>query len=677
MSNTKEYQLKISRLTVDKLGVKLYDKASAVVSELIANSYDADAEKVTVRLPLNSALATKNKDGNVEEKGYTMEVIDDGHGMIPAEARQFYLQVGRDRRDHEEQGGTSRKKNRKVMGRKGIGKLAPFGICRKIEVISAGGDKQNKGYLVSHFIMDYDKIIKDTDEPTPIEKGHLDETFSTKSGTTIKLYDFLPKVVPDKDTFHRQLASRFIFAEPDFEIIVEDTRNPQENPPAVVKAFNVAKQENTEIDLSKYPVKTDNGDTLIVKGWLALAKEHYQNEEMAGVRIYARNKIVATTRDFEQPSGYTGEFTLKSYLVGEVHAEWLDYDDGEDLIRSDRQGIIWDSDYGRALKIWGGERIKQIGKLSQKPRRDKTKDIFLKVSNFQKKATERYKDKHVSDVAITMAEQFGAFANEDELKDQEYVDDLAEVILSVAPHKALIEAFKEFASKVNDGNADMESLLDLFGKTRVAELASYGQIVSERVKSIKELEKIVTGEGYDESDLQELIDRAPWLIDASWSVLTSNQGLNTFKNTFIKFWKKKHGEELDINIKYGSKRPDFTLASINNYLYIVEIKKEGHKLNDKDFDRFFNYVEAFEEFFSANPQFKIEFPRGHKFIITVDGLNLSSKNKMLFEGFINNDLVEKITWNDFLMKAKKAHEKFLEAHDEFEDTSSKMAKNSN
>ena len=53
------YHLRISRLTVDKLGVKLYDKASAVVAELIANGYDADAETVTVRLPLNIQLASK------------------------------------------------------------------------------------------------------------------------------------------------------------------------------------------------------------------------------------------------------------------------------------------------------------------------------------------------------------------------------------------------------------------------------------------------------------------------------------------------------------------------------------------------------------------------------------------------------------------------------------------
>ncbi len=56
-----QYVMRISRLTVKNLGVKLYDKASAVVAELIANGYDADAERVIVRIPLNTRLATKEK----------------------------------------------------------------------------------------------------------------------------------------------------------------------------------------------------------------------------------------------------------------------------------------------------------------------------------------------------------------------------------------------------------------------------------------------------------------------------------------------------------------------------------------------------------------------------------------------------------------------------------------
>ena len=106
MPKKRPYRLRISRLTVDKLGVKLYDKASAAVAEVIANSYDADAERVTVRLPLNTQLARQEANGKVRDGGYKIEIIDDGHGMTPDEVIDYYLKVGRDRR-HDKDGGYS------------------------------------------------------------------------------------------------------------------------------------------------------------------------------------------------------------------------------------------------------------------------------------------------------------------------------------------------------------------------------------------------------------------------------------------------------------------------------------------------------------------------------------------------------------------------------------------
>ncbi|MEI4420384.1 hypothetical protein V9056_10785, partial [Streptococcus agalactiae] len=46
-----KYTMRISRLAIDKLGIKLYDRVSAVLAELIANSYDADATLVQGTLP--------------------------------------------------------------------------------------------------------------------------------------------------------------------------------------------------------------------------------------------------------------------------------------------------------------------------------------------------------------------------------------------------------------------------------------------------------------------------------------------------------------------------------------------------------------------------------------------------------------------------------------------------
>ena len=164
MTNT--YTMRISRLTVDKLGVKLYDKVSAVIAELISNSYDADAQKVSIYAPMGEYLASKTG-GKITDKGLEIKVVDDGGGMTPKQMQDFYLVIGAERRSDNRRGSESPIYKRKVMGRKGVGKLAPFGICKTIEVISAGGDitsntangEEIKGYLTSHILLDYDQIV--------------------------------------------------------------------------------------------------------------------------------------------------------------------------------------------------------------------------------------------------------------------------------------------------------------------------------------------------------------------------------------------------------------------------------------------------------------------------------------------------------------------------------------
>ncbi len=658
------YKLRISRLTIDKLGVKLYDKVSAVVAELVANSYDADAETVTVRLPLGTLLANKGDNGLVVDSGYVIEIQDDGHGMTPQEAVQYYLEIGRDRRKHIEQGGKSRNRKRPVMGRKGIGKLAPFGICRQIEVLSAGGELTEHGYFVTHFYMDYEEIVADDDKPIPLKVGDRDRQYHTKAGTTVRLRYFHSKRVPDSEVLHRQLAARFMLANPDFTVIIEDTRNPTSNPPARVEPVSIPIWEETKIDVSTRPVRTEEGQVLPVSGWLAMARNAYKKEELAGVRIYARNKIVATTRDFEQLAGFTGEFTIRSYLVGEITADWLDLDEGEDLIRTDRQSILWDSDYGRALRDWGANLIREIGAKSHEPRRKKAREQFLQIANIEALARDRFKDKEIADVAIELAKQIGSFAAEDELDNKQYVAGLTEVIFSVAPHRALIEAFQELSKLATGDEISLEKLEDLFGKTQIAEMASYSQIAHERVQAIRELERLVYGTGASEDVFQGLLARAPWLIEPTWTVITKNQALKTFKSGFEHYFEKRTGQKIALAIGYETKRPDFTLVSVGDRLHVVEIKKAGYCLADSDFERLSHYVDAFDAFFAEHDEVKTDFPRGYVIDLVVDCVNLRSYvNEQLFSRWAREDRVKRSSWQDFLTRAKKAHEMFLEVSD--------------
>lgn len=547
------------------------------------------------------------------------------------------------------------------MGRKGIGKLAPFGICRHIEVWSAGGKKvAGKGFAVTHFHMDFDQIVADVDTEVALQPGKEDGTFSTKSGTKIRLSAFLAKRVPDEETFMRQLAVRFTFARPDFHIHVIDTEGSGE--PLKAKHMDIPLLGGTKVDLANRPAMTPEGEPLEMSGWLGMAKEAYKNEEMMGVRIYARGKIVGVTRDFNQPAGFTGEFAMRSYLVGEVVAEWLDLDDGEDLVRTDRQDILWDSEYGQILRTWGAELIKEIAKKSKEPRRIRVRDMFIERSNIEKRAQARFANqKDVARVAVDLAKKFGGFAAEDELDDEDYLEDLGEFILSVAPHHALIEAFHEFSREVTRGDASIDDLVDIFDKTQIAELASYAQIAMERVRVIEQLTQVIDGNN-KEGAFQDLLAKAPWLIKPAWTVITQNEALKTFRDRFQVWMKKEKKTDVVLAIGHEDKRPDFTLVSIDGLLHIVELKKAGHDFDDTDFARLHNYVEAFDEFFENHPGIAKEFPERWRIDLIADGEKVKQAiNRTAYNALKAAGKVKRISWYDMLNEAKKVHEQFLEA----------------
>ena len=265
------------------------------------------------------------------------------------------------------------------MGRKGIGKLAPFGICETVEVITAGGDKIPQGYRVSHIVMRLSEMLEHDKKNNP-EPGGLDGTFFKDPGTTVKLRDFFRKRVPSRDELDRQLSARFGLSRTDWMVRVVNSL--QEEQSFELGTLKIDFMDDTYTDVSDLPVKYEE-NFLPVTGFVAYSKKPYKDPAMAGVRIYARGKIVAQTRDFDIGAGFTGEYTLRSYLVGEIHAEWLDQED--DLVRSDRQDIIWHSDQGEALRIWGQKVIKTLAKRGAEAMKKERWAEFEKKSDLKKR----------------------------------------------------------------------------------------------------------------------------------------------------------------------------------------------------------------------------------------------------------------------------------------------------
>jgi len=184
---------------IDLLGQQMYGGAVPSVAELVANAWDADAKKVDITIP-----------DDVKVDGAEIIVRDYGFGMTFEELNEFYLHVGYERRER----GEKTPSGRLVMGRKGIGKLAGFGIAEDILVTSV-----KDGHLVE-LNLNYTELRalkKTSDHPLTILK---DEPTDLPSGVTITFKSLKLSRSINHDNFRRSMSRRFAMGSEEMEISV-------------------------------------------------------------------------------------------------------------------------------------------------------------------------------------------------------------------------------------------------------------------------------------------------------------------------------------------------------------------------------------------------------------------------------------------------------------------------
>ena len=108
-----KYKMTVDLNVLEHLGINLYSNIAAVLTEAVANAWDADAKEVDI---------------TIDDKKKLIVIEDNGTGMTIADMNEKYLRVGYRRRDD---GGAdiTPKFHRPVMGRKGLGKLSLFSIA--------------------------------------------------------------------------------------------------------------------------------------------------------------------------------------------------------------------------------------------------------------------------------------------------------------------------------------------------------------------------------------------------------------------------------------------------------------------------------------------------------------------------------------------------------------------
>ncbi len=328
-NNTQTLQMKFAPNTIEHLGVKMYSTLPPVISELIANSYDADAKEVLVLL----------KD-STDEKEIT--VSDDGHGMSFDEINESFLTIGRNRRvkneTDESPGG------RKVIGKKGLGKLSFFGIAHEIEITTIKNGKKNS------FVMDWDAIMKMENEEGGIENYEpeiliLDEETRESSGTVVTLRKIQRVSKFDDEELADSISKYFIL--PD-NFTIKISRNDED----WIEIDNIRRYSAISSEIEwQVPAEIKFSDDCefsknIIGHLLATEKPISPNTNMRGITLFSRKKLVNLPEYFSDST--SSHFF--SYLTGWLEVDFIDELD-EDVIGTNRQTLNWDYPEMKKLRL--------------------------------------------------------------------------------------------------------------------------------------------------------------------------------------------------------------------------------------------------------------------------------------------------------------------------------------
>ena len=327
--------------TIEHLGVKMYSQLPNAIAELIANSYDAEALNVHIRLT----------DTDTEK---SIAIVDDGIGMSFDEVNENFLRIGRKRR--EKDNGMSPNGLRKVAGRKGLGKLAFFGIGDTIQIIT-----NSKGKCVD-FSMNWNEILHSKTNNYEPKYEEKDCVPADIHGTTIILTDLKRKTGFNVEELASSISRLFNCFSEDF--VVDISLNGSKPLKINEKLRYNTIQSQFLWDIPDFiQDNTNYFYTNKVKGQL-FATEKPLKPGLRGITLYAHGRMVNAPEFF----GVGESSHFYSYLTGWLDVDFVDEQD-EDIISTDRQSLSWDLPITSELQ----EKLKQLLSMVERDWREKRK----------------------------------------------------------------------------------------------------------------------------------------------------------------------------------------------------------------------------------------------------------------------------------------------------------------
>lgn len=629
-ANDKKFALRFSMGTIGHLGIQMYQTLPPVISELISNAYDADAEIVEINF----------EEFNGDKR---ITVKDNGCGMTFDEVNNKLLIIGRNRR-HTKEDELSPKKKRKVTGRKGIGKLAVFGIAEEIHIKTIKDGLKNELKLCLPDIQECENSNIGNPvsvyEPTIIA---IDAVVDAEpDGTTITLNNIKRHSPFDIDAIVYNITKRFSFNDKDFIIkfLYNGEVCEEINKDSKLKIFNgqftwnFPEEKNNEMSYS-------HSDEIEGK---IITSEKPLEETDRGITLFARGKLVNKNEFYGIKITTSNAY---NYMAGFFNVDFIDNSD-KDLINTSRDGLIWDNEELESLRMWIQFQLKSI----EKEWRDKR--IAERLKQYQEKNEGKdYKKwtenlpKHEKKLATSIIDTI--------VLNEKIPEDVMETLLQYVENSFQYTTFKEFASELD--NLEMDSpdiaskLLQLFKDWEAIESKEFYRLCIGRIETIKTLEKLIDENAREVPEIHTFLKNYPWLMEPR---------IKDFNDevTFTKLLKDEFKE--NSSIPEADKRIDFYCKSFDNNIYIYELKRPNITAKENELNQLVKY-KSFVKKHCGNEQ--RSYQNIYCYLLCKGISEYAEGADVLAEGLKSQDIYVR-TYREILGQAYNYHREFIDKYDE-------------
>ena len=494
------YRMQISLNALEHLGLNLYSNVPAVLSEAVANAWDADAQQVRIAFKMDEGC---------------IEIQDDGLGMTQAEVNDRFLNVGF-RRRKTMPGRTPR--GRAPMGRKGIGKLSLFSIAHQVEVHTV---KEGERSAFRMSLPDMRRSIEQ-DQEAYFPEALAADCLDLARGTRFILKDLQKRhTVNTVRALRKRLARRFsvIGDRHDFQVCIdgEAITSADRDYYAKLQYLWHYGDQAAVIDLCPHLSREPEDRTaqlsnarVALAGWIGAVhhsgdlKDAANGDNLNRIAIYVRGKMAQ--EDILDAFGERGVYA--GYLIGELQVDAFDQDDEADIATSSRQQIVEDAPRYQALKDFLAREIRQCI-------RDKWNEWRKEAGVQQARAipaVQRWLDQ-LPRADGTKAQSWIGRLNRitTDKPDDDRKQLIKHAILAFEFYRA--HQWLERLERIGDQN--LPTVLETFQELDSLEAALYGQIVEQRLAVIRTLQEKVDANEL-EKVIQKYIFNHLWLLDPHW-----------------------------------------------------------------------------------------------------------------------------------------------------------------